>query len=452
MLDLKVKQGDRVEEGQVIAVVGDQKLGLQIQAQSAQTQAAQAQVEQARRELERGEQLIKEGFATKARLDQLHAAYDVAINTLKSMTAQQSVAQEQQTQGKVLAPTSGRILTVPVTAGTVVMPGDTIATLAEQNYVLRLNVPERHANHIKSGDAVRVDGSELGSSSSNSEFGTIKLVYPKVENGRVQADATVKGLGDYFVGERVRVWISAGERKAIVVPSDFLITRNGIDYALVKSADWRNAQCACAAWTGCLYAGFAKWRRDPFRPEIRRSTGASMKFGLSGNLTRATITSPLTPLFLLAAIIFGLVALMVIPREEEPQISVPMVDILVSANGLKAPDAAELVTKPLEEIIKGINGVEHVYSQTQDDRVMVTARFFTGTKEDDAVLRVHEKIRANYDRIPQGIPEPLIVKRGINDVAIVVLTSVAETGSCGSLERQKPLRTCWQGSVGADQG
>ncbi len=147
-----------------------------------------------------------------------------------------------------------------------------------------------------------------------------------------------------------------------------------------------------------------------------------MKLGLSGNLTRAAITSPLTPLFLLAAILFGLMALSVIPREEEPQISVPMVDVFVSADGLKAPDAAELVTKPLEEIVKGINGVEHVYSQTQDDRVMVTARFLTGTKEDDAVLRVHEKLRANYSRIPLGIPEPLIIKRGINDVAVVVLT------------------------------
>ena len=147
-----------------------------------------------------------------------------------------------------------------------------------------------------------------------------------------------------------------------------------------------------------------------------------MKLGLSGSLTRFAIKSPLTPLFLMAAIIFGLVALSVIPREEEPQISVPMVDVLVSADGLKAPDAAELVTKPLEEIVKGINGVEHVYSQTQDDRVMVTARFLTGTREDDAVLRVHEKIRANYNRIPLGIPEPLIVKRGINDVAVVVLT------------------------------
>ncbi|MBI1330330.1 MAG: AcrB/AcrD/AcrF family protein [Alphaproteobacteria bacterium] len=147
-----------------------------------------------------------------------------------------------------------------------------------------------------------------------------------------------------------------------------------------------------------------------------------MNLGLSGRLTRATIRSPLTPLFLLAAIAFGLVALMAIPREEEPQISVPMVDIFVQANGLKAADAAELVTKPLEEIVKGINGVEHVYSQTQDDRVMVTARFLTGTSEDDAILRVHAKLRANFDRIPLGIPEPLIVGRGINDVAIVSLT------------------------------
>jgi multidrug efflux pump subunit AcrB len=147
-----------------------------------------------------------------------------------------------------------------------------------------------------------------------------------------------------------------------------------------------------------------------------------VNLGLSGRLTQATIRSPLTPLFLLAALAVGLIALLTIPREEEPQISVPMVDIRVNADGLKAPDAVELVTKPLEAIIKGIDGVEHVYSQTVDDRVMVTARFLVGTNADDAILRVHEKIRANLDRIPVGIPEPLIVGRGINDVAVVVLT------------------------------
>jgi multidrug efflux pump subunit AcrB len=147
-----------------------------------------------------------------------------------------------------------------------------------------------------------------------------------------------------------------------------------------------------------------------------------MKLGFSGRLTQATIRSPLTPLFLLAALAVGLIALLTIPREEEPQISVPMVDIRVNADGLKAPDAVELVTKPLEAIVKGIDGVEHVYSQTEDDRVMVTARFFVGTNSDDAILRVHAKIRANLDRIPVGIPMPLVIGRGINDVAVVVLT------------------------------
>ena len=144
--------------------------------------------------------------------------------------------------------------------------------------------------------------------------------------------------------------------------------------------------------------------------------------GIAGALTRAFITSPLTPLFLIAAFAFGLVALISLPREEEPQISVPMVDIRVRADGLKAEDAVKLIAEPLETIVKGIDGVEHVYSQTQDDGVLVTARFLVGTSADAAVLRVHDKVRANLDRIPVGIPEPLIVGRGIDDVAIVSLT------------------------------
>lgn len=147
-----------------------------------------------------------------------------------------------------------------------------------------------------------------------------------------------------------------------------------------------------------------------------------MKLGIAGALTRAFIASPLTPLFLLAALALGLVALVTLPREEEPQISVPMVDIRVSASGLRAEDAVKLVTEPLETIVRSIDGVEHVYSQTDDDGALVTARFEVGTSSDAAILRVHEKIRANMNRIPVGIPEPLIVGRGIDDVAIAVVT------------------------------
>jgi multidrug efflux pump subunit AcrB len=157
-------------------------------------------------------------------------------------------------------------------------------------------------------------------------------------------------------------------------------------------------------------------------------TNKRTALGVSGYLTRAFIQSPLTPLILLAGLAVGLIALVSLPREEEPQISVPMVDIFVTADGLQADDAVKLVTEPLETIVKAINGVEHVYSNTEDDRVVVTARFFVGTAQDDAILRVHEKVRANYDRTPLGIPEPLIVGRGIDDVAIVTLTLAPNPG------------------------
>ena len=156
--------------------------------------------------------------------------------------------------------------------------------------------------------------------------------------------------------------------------------------------------------------------------------------GIAGALTRAFITSPLTPLFLIAAFAFGLVALISLPREEEPQISVPMVDIRVQADGLKAEDAVKLIAEPLETIVKGIDGVEHVYSQTQDDGVLVTARFLVGTSADAAVLRVHDKVSANLGSIPVGIPEPLIVGRGIDDVAIVSLTLTPTPDAADSVD------------------
>jgi len=98
---------------------------------------------------------------------------------------------------------------------------------------------------------------------------------------------------------------------------------------------------------------------------------------------------------------------------------VPMVDIHVQAQGLRAEDAVKLVTEPLEVIVKGINGVE----------------FEVGTRVEDAILRVHDKVRANIDRIPVGIPEPLIVGRGIDDVAILTLTLSSETLSSNDLTR-----------------
>jgi hypothetical protein len=99
---------------------------------------------------------------------------------------------------------------------------------------LRLEVPERHARYIKVGDPIRLDGGDMGLD--GPRFGTIKLVYPQIENGHVVADATVEGFSDYFVGERVRVWVSAGRRRAIAIPPNLVVTRSGIDYAKLRLA------------------------------------------------------------------------------------------------------------------------------------------------------------------------------------------------------------------------
>jgi RND family efflux transporter MFP subunit len=226
--ELGVREGDEVAQGQVVGIVGDDKLMLQLKSLDAQIAGLEAQLAQAQTDLTRAEDLFAKGTVPRTNLDQARTAFNIATNSHRSRVAERSVVEQQLSEGKVLAPTAGRVLKVPVTTGTVILPGEPVATIAEQNFVLRLRVPERHARFLKVGDPVRVDGEELGASGPLA--GTIKLVYPQVEDGRVVADAAVDGLGDYFVARRVRVWLAAGERIAVIVPAGYVTTRFGIDY------------------------------------------------------------------------------------------------------------------------------------------------------------------------------------------------------------------------------
>jgi RND family efflux transporter MFP subunit len=231
---IAVKEGDHVDLGQVIATVGDAKLALQMKSLDAQIAGLEAQLAQAQTDLARAEDLFQKGIAPKTRLDEARTASNVASNAMRARTAERSVIQQQLTEGNVLAPAAGRVLKVPLTAGTVVMPGDPVAMIAEQHFVMRLRVPERHARLMKAGDPVRINGNDLGTSAPR--YGKISLVYPQIEDGRVVADAAVEGLGDYFVNERIRVWIAAGERNAFVIPARFITTRFGVDYVKIRSA------------------------------------------------------------------------------------------------------------------------------------------------------------------------------------------------------------------------
>jgi RND family efflux transporter MFP subunit len=233
---LKAKEGKRAEAGAELATVADPKLVLQMQALDARIESQQAQVDKAKTDLDRADELLRKGVSTQVQVDAAKTAYDVAERNLDAMSGDRSVIAQQISEGAVLSPGAGRILSVPVSGGRVVMPGETIATLAEDRYILRLQLPERHAQFIRAGDKVQIGSRGLTETTDETRReGRVVTVYPEIQGGRVIADVAVEGLGDYFVGERTLVWVSAGARRVIVVPAGFVFRRAGVNY--VKTAD-----------------------------------------------------------------------------------------------------------------------------------------------------------------------------------------------------------------------
>ncbi len=235
--ELKVDAGAHVEPGEVLAVVADPKIALRIKAADAQIAALQSRVETAKADYDRATELAKRGVVAQARLDQLKTAFDSATNDLKAAQAERSVIERQVEEGQVLAPAAGRVLNVPVTVGSVMLVGESVATIAANEYLLRLELPERHARFMKKGDPVRIGARGSNGSQQIVGEGRIVKVYPELQGGRVVADAEAPHLGDYFVGERALIWISAGKRKTIAVPSDYLFKRDGLDYVKVAQGD-----------------------------------------------------------------------------------------------------------------------------------------------------------------------------------------------------------------------
>ena len=226
IISLNVKEGDEVAAGSTIAIIVDDKIALQLTALDARIQSATAQLDQARIDFNRTTELLKTGAAAQSLLDQRKTNLDVADRSLSALKADRQVIAQSATDGAVLAPASGRVLKVAVTEGGVVLPGETIALLAQDHYILRLQLPERHAAILKAGDTVQM----LGREGQEPQTGRIRIVYPEIQGGRVIADVDSPGLGSYFVGERTRVYISTGKRSAFMVLTAAISARAGVRY------------------------------------------------------------------------------------------------------------------------------------------------------------------------------------------------------------------------------
>ncbi|MDN5787654.1 efflux RND transporter periplasmic adaptor subunit [Pseudorhodobacter sp.] len=230
---LEISQGDEVTQGDVIAVVVDDKIALQLNAAEAKIKALNSQLENSRIQLERARQLRTSGVGTQANLDQENMLFIVATNEVAAAEAEKAVIAQNAREGTVFAPASGRVLTVPVTPGSVIMPGEEIGRIAPGPYYLRLSLPERHAAEIVQGADVVVGErglAQLVDETPQSHRGKIVKVYPEIIDGRVIADVEVDGIGNYFVNERALVSIPVGKRRVLAVPPEGIRAIHGIDY------------------------------------------------------------------------------------------------------------------------------------------------------------------------------------------------------------------------------
>jgi len=144
--------------------------------------------------------------------------------------------------------------------------------------------------------------------------------------------------------------------------------------------------------------------------------------GISGKIARAFIKSKLTPLLVVAALLLGTFAVLVTPREEEPQIVVPMIDVFVNYPGATAKEVEERVTIPMEKLLSEIKGVEYVYSIVKPGFNMTIVRFYVGEDMEDSLVKLYNKLMSNYDKIPPGVSQPMVKAKSIDDVPVLALT------------------------------
>ncbi len=152
------------------------------------------------------------------------------------------------------------------------------------------------------------------------------------------------------------------------------------------------------------------------------NTKSKHGLGLAGTLAKTFMHSPLTLLLLIATFAIGLAGFILTPRQEDPQISVPMVDIFVSYPGAAVDQVASLAAEPLERIMSEIPGVDHVYSASQRGQTMVTVQFDVGEELGPSLVKLYDKLESNKDKIPPGVSQPLVKPKGVDDVPLVALT------------------------------
>ncbi len=481
--EMKVNAGDRVSAGQLLASIDarDLESGVQqasagvVEAQSAIPEAdnaiaaAKANLELTQVTYKRMKDLFDERSISNQEFDEMtskvklaQANYEMAVARRKQLDAKIQQAESARrtaeiTHGysEIRAPFAGVVTEKRANAGDMAAPGTPLLIIEQAGaYQLEVPVEEVKLGVVRAGQpvSVKLDAFEKAIPAKVTE------VIPAIDSATRSFLVKIVLPPDprLHSGLFGRAGFVLGARKAVAVPRAAVAEIGQIRNVLVADGGVAHARMLSLGETHDdlveVLSGVSA-RRPRHQPPpgecVRRlqDRGAPVSLnhetqaepdratwieeppkhgapplGIAGKMARAWIDSKLTPLFIGASLLIGAFSVWMLPREEEPQIIVPMIDVFVGMPGSSAREVEERVTKPMEKLLWEIPGVEYVYSTSRPGSSMAIVRFKVGEDEEKSIVRLNQKLYANFDIIPAGATPPLVKPRSIDDVPILALT------------------------------
>ena len=460
--EVKVQTGDRVREGQLLVTLDTRDLDVSSRrAEAAREEvrtavpeadsavaAAKANLDLAQVTFGRMQDLFQktsisnqEFDEASARLKAAQAAYDMAQARRAQLNAKLAQADQEvrstevtRSYADVLAPFAGVVVSKSVDPGSLAVPGAPLLTIEREGaYRLEASVEESHLAAIRVGQPVSVT---LDSVDRTIEARVSEIV-PAVDAASrayiVKID--LPALPALRSGVFGRAAFQLGSRSLLAIPAAAVTERGQLQSVLVADngiartrliTTGQKVKDRIEVLSGLTAGEKVIFPVPPGLSDGATSGGPAVKaertLGPAGKFAQAWIGSKLTPLVIVGSLLLGAFAVWKLPREEEPQIIVPMVDVFVQMPGASAREVEERVTKPMEKLLWEIPGVEYIYSTSSPGMSTAIVRFLVGQDEEKSIVRLNQKLNANLDLIPPGASPPLVKPRSIDDVPILALT------------------------------
>ena len=451
---LDVKAGDQVKAGQTLARIDARAAEQNASASDAQVRSAQALLDVASKDFERQKQLFDKQYISQAALERAESQFKASQAQAAALLAQANAARTQSGLHVVRAPFAGVVADVPVALGDMALPGKPLLTLYEPG-ALRVTValPQSQVAAVPPGLKVEFPGLPEARRWWVPAAQQVQLL-PTVDAAthtvqlRITLPAAQQGLAP---GTFARVWLpmtAAGAPSRLYVPASAVVRRA----EMTGCVRGRRQGCAGAA-SGAPGPCPGQQRRGAVRRIGRRTRRAGPagrgagrlsrtmhgKLGVSGRIAAFFQSAQITPLLALVALLLGIFAVLVTPREEEPQINVTMANVLIPFPGAGVADVEQMVATPAEQVLSQIAGIEHVMSVSRPGLAVITVQFKVGVPRTEALVRLYDTVNSNADWLPKGLGvlDPIIKPKGIDDVPIVTLTLFSRKADTGAFDLER---------------